>query len=65
MVPSQPSVSRAIVWLTRNQDERTGAWRTRSLNKDRNPDSDRGRFMSDAATAFAVLALTEAERVVR
>ena len=43
------------------------AWRTHSLNYDREHGGDKGEpwprmFMSDLATAFAVLALVESER---
>jgi len=59
---SDPRLSRGLEWLASHQDRSTGAWRTASVNLDRDPESDRGRFMSDAATAFAVMALIEAER---
>lgn len=59
---NDPGLSRSLEWLASNQSASTGGWWTASLNKDRDPESDRGRFMADAATAFAVLALTEAER---
>jgi squalene-hopene/tetraprenyl-beta-curcumene cyclase len=50
-------VAKGLDWLKRNQ-EATGAWRSVSLVKKRDPASHTGKFMSDAATAFAVLALS-------
>src|SRR5262249_10893354 len=51
-----PRVAKGLAWLCANQQE-TGAWVGRSLNKRRDPNTHVGRFMSDAATAFAILAL--------
>jgi squalene-hopene/tetraprenyl-beta-curcumene cyclase len=51
------AVRRGRAWLTSHQQS-GGSWWTASLNKQRDPQSDPGKFMSDAATAYAVLALT-------
>ncbi|HLJ96018.1 MAG TPA: hypothetical protein VKU02_22780 [Gemmataceae bacterium] len=50
-------LAKGLDWLKRNQTA-TGAWQSRSLIKKRDPASHSGKFMSDAATAFAVLALS-------
>jgi len=66
------SVSRGLDWLRANQkdveigERRWHAWRTHSLNFDREHGGDKGEpwrrmFMSDSATAFAALALLSAE----
>jgi squalene-hopene/tetraprenyl-beta-curcumene cyclase len=52
-----PRIASGLAWLRKNQAA-TGAWRGYSLNKKRSPTTHVGKFMSDAATAYAVLALS-------
>ena len=53
----QPVLTRGLAWLQSHQDA-NGRWVATSLNKQRDPGSDPARFMNDAATAYAVIALT-------
>ena len=57
---AQAPLKRALAWLSRNQIESDGRWPAVSLNNNRPVLSDTGLFMSDAATAYAVMALTNA-----
>jgi squalene-hopene/tetraprenyl-beta-curcumene cyclase len=51
----------ALNWLKSHQNEQ-GFWPSTSMNKEYPPDSMMSKFMQDAATGFAALALLEAER---
>jgi squalene-hopene/tetraprenyl-beta-curcumene cyclase len=54
-----PAVKRGLKWLGQHQYQ-DGSWWAPSLNGFRAPDSEVGRFMSDAATGYAVLAMEQA-----
>jgi squalene-hopene/tetraprenyl-beta-curcumene cyclase len=57
-------VQHGLAWLAANQNKTEGFWLSYSLNKNQAHHLSPGtaRFMNDAATAYAVLALTEPNR---
>ena len=55
---ARAETNRALDWLRKHQDRRTGAWPAVSMNKKYPAGSMEEKFLQDAATAFAVLALT-------
>jgi hypothetical protein len=56
-----PALRRGIEWLEQHQNA-DGKWHASSLNGELDFDSGVGRFMSDAATGYAVLALEDAPK---
>ena len=59
---TNPVTNRGVNWLLANQNKTTGSWPAWSLNKNRDPKSDAGLFMTDAATGYAVMALENRPR---
>ncbi len=63
LAKDDPRIAKGLAWLRSNQDK-IGAWRAMSVNKNRSPESPNpakahvGKFMWDAATGYAVLALS-------
>jgi squalene-hopene/tetraprenyl-beta-curcumene cyclase len=54
-------LQKGLAWLTANQNRTDGYWLAYSLNnnEEHHISPDTARFMKDAATAYAVLALSE------
>lgn len=50
------TLRRSVDWIAAHQ-QADGAWTAVSLNKERDPKTDPALFMTDAATAYAVMAL--------
>lgn len=53
---TDPTLAATVDWLATHQQP-DGSWSAASLNKQRDPSSDPALFMTDAATAYAALAL--------
>lgn len=62
--PENEQHKQAIAWLAANQNKTEGSWPAYSLNKNEahHISRDTALFMNEAATAYAVLALTGADR---
>jgi hypothetical protein len=58
---SDARLAQALVWLNTHQSRWSGGWSSSSPNRSRRFWHEESHFMDDAATAFAVMALTRAE----
>ena len=52
---------KGLAWIRTNQSKADGRWQAWSVNVKRDPESQVGKFMSDAATAFSVMALNASQ----
>jgi squalene-hopene/tetraprenyl-beta-curcumene cyclase len=59
---SNKGLDSALNWLKSHQNREYGFWPSTSMNKEYPADSMMVKFMQDAATGFAALALLESER---
>lgn len=62
--PENSKLKRGLAWLVANQDKSEGFWPAYSLNKNKEHhiSPETALFMNDAATSYAVLSLTTANR---
>jgi len=62
--PENAKLQRGLAWLIANQDKTEGSWAAYSLNKSKENhiSPETALFMNDAATSYAVLSLTAANR---
>lgn len=54
---ANPKLALALGWLRAHQNPECGCWQSVSMNRQYEPGSMQSKFMADAATSFAVLAL--------
>jgi squalene-hopene/tetraprenyl-beta-curcumene cyclase len=57
---SDPGLHRALAWLAMHQNAETGGWEAKSINGVHPDDPVLGHLMGDAASAYAVIALSKA-----
>jgi hypothetical protein len=57
---ADPGLHRALAWLAAHQNADTGGWEAKSINGQHPDDPVLGRLMGDAASAYAVIALSKA-----
>jgi squalene-hopene/tetraprenyl-beta-curcumene cyclase len=56
---ADPMMKQGLLWLRSNQNKEDGSWPSSSINERRKASSNVGHFMRDAATGYAVLALSD------
>ena len=59
---ADPGLGRALGWLRAQQNPECGCWQAASMNRRYEPGSMPAKFMADAATSFAVLALLGSQK---